>query len=217
MKELKVVVDQRERASHLPEHLHEHQLNVVMQTLPIGDYLISDRVCIERKTVSDFESSIISGRLFDQAERLKQHYQSPIIILEGDSELFRLHRRVIIGTIATLYIDYGIEVLLSGSQEETAEIISSLAKHEQDGHKREPSAKGGLRAYTTSQYQEYMVANLPGVGMVLARSLLKHFGSLKGLANATPEDLMKIEKIGKKKAERIFETLNERYSGESVD
>lgn len=216
MKELKVIVDHRERASHLPEHLREQQLGVEMQTLQIGDYIISDRVCIERKTVSDFESSIISGRLFDQAERLKLHYQNPIIILEGEAELFRLHRRVIIGTIATLYIDYGIEVLLSGSQEETAEIISSLAKHEQDGHKREPSAKGGARAYTNSQYQEYMVANLPGVGMVLARALLKHFGSLKGLSNATPEQLMEIEKIGKKKAERIHETLNGKYSEESV-
>ncbi|HUC38841.1 MAG TPA: ERCC4 domain-containing protein [Candidatus Acidoferrum sp.] len=217
MRELRVIVDERERNKELMEGLELNGVEIDQRTIEVGDYVISDRVCIERKTVSDFESSLMSGRLLDQVERLKENYKLPIIILEGSRETFRLGRNVIIGALVALYIDNGIEVILSEDASETSRIIASIARHEQLENKREPALKGGRRARTMSHFQEYMIGNLPGIGPKLARALLSHFKSVKNIANADTKELMKVEKIGKKKAQAIHNTLNGVYILESVE
>lgn len=211
MDRFKVVADQRERNLELLEGLEKNRIDVTVKTLHVGDFVISDRVCVERKTIFDFESSVISGRLFDQIKRMKEHYAFPILIIEGDADDFRMKSKVINGTIASLYIDYGIVAMVSRGPETTAELIASIAKHEQDGTTREPSLKGGMRAHSHEQYQEYVIGNLPGVGAKLARALLKRFGSIREIADAEVEELMKVEKIGRIKAQRIRETMNKRY------
>ena len=211
VKELKIIVDQRERNTELTDRIEASGVLIDVKTLPIGDYIISERVCIERKTVSDFENSIISGRLFDQITRMKETYKSPILLIEGDQDTFRLKHKVINGAIAAIFVDYGIQIVFSLNEEMTADIIESIARHEKEGRVRGPSPKGAARAYTQEQFQEYMVGNLPGVGEKISKTLLKHFGNIKNLANASVEELMQVDKIGKKKAERIYGTLNGRY------
>lgn len=218
MKEtLRVIVDGRERNQELRDALEANGIEIDERTVHVGDYVISDRVCVERKTVPDFEGSLMNGRLLDQVKRLKENYKLPIILVEGDPDEYRLGKNVIIGAMVALYVDNGIEVMMSGSPKETSDIITTIAKHEQNGNLREPSMKGGRRAYTVSDYQEYIVANLPGIGPKLARSLLKRFKSIRRLANADVKALMKVEKIGRKKAEAVHRTLNEVYVEDSVE
>ena len=45
----------------------------------------------------------------------------------------------------------------------------------------------------------------------MARSLLKHFKSVKRIANADVKELMEVEKIGKKKATQIHGVINSEY------
>ncbi len=211
-KAIKVIVDNRERNQELIGTMEANGIDMEFKTVHVGDYVISDRVCIERKTIYDFESSIINGRLFDQIKRLKENYEFPILILEGDSDYFRLKNNVINGAIASLYIDYGIDIIHTYDAGNTADIIASIARHEQEKSLREPTLKGGARAYTKGQFQEYVIGNLPGVGPKLAKALLSHFKSIKNIANADESELMKIEKIGKKKAAIIHDTLNGSYN-----
>ncbi len=211
MNELRVIMDDRERNSALITGLEENGVCVEKKTIHVGDYIISDRVCIERKTVSDFESSLMNGRLLDQIKRLKENYSLPIIIIEGGRDDFRLGRNVIIGALVAIYVDYGIEAILSDNAEDTSNIITSIAKHEQLENNREPTLKGGRKAYSTANFQEYIIGNLPGIGPKLAKSLLKHFKSIKRIANANVKQLMKVEKIGKKKAEQIHDVINGEY------
>ncbi len=212
MQELRLIVDQRERNTELLESLEQMGFAIDLRTIPVGDYVVSDRICVERKTVSDFEGSIINGRLFDQLGRLREAYEFPILVLEGDRETFRLKHSVINGAIVAIYVDFGMPVMFSQGPENTAEIITAIARREQDGKKRLPSLKGGARAHSNEQFQELIVGNLPGIGPKLAKSLLKHFGSVKAIADADPGELIDVEKIGKKKAALIHKTLNHRYS-----
>lgn len=206
-----VIVDSRERNPELLEALESKGITIDRRMINVGDFVLSDRVCVERKTVSDFESSIINGRLFDQISRLREHYQFPMLIIEGDSADFRLGSMVMSGTIASLYIDHGIVALALRSATETAEIMACIAKREQCNTSREPSAKGGAKAYTTEQLQKRIIGNLPGVGPKIAEMLLEHFGSVKSISNASKDELMKVDKIGKKKAERIHSIVNDNY------
>lgn len=209
---MKIIIDQRERNPDIINCLEKTGIDIERKTLPVGDYVVSNRICIERKTISDFESSLINGRLFDQIERLKQAYEFPIVLIEGNIEEFRLGLKQIIGAIISIYINYKIEVIFCFTNFETAEVIANIIKKEQENKDNEPSLKGSFKAHSDNQIQEYIVGNLPGIGPKLAKKLLIKFKNIKNLANADVDELTKIDKIGKIKAKKIHEIINKNYA-----
>lgn len=212
MSDIKVIVDSRERSQELIDRLEELGCSLVIETLDTGDYLLSDRIAAERKTVLDFENSIVDGRLFDQLDRMKRAFESPVLIIEGSRRDFKLDKNVILGAIASVYTDFNIPVIRTAGPKGSADIIARIANREQNGKVRAPSPKGGLRAKSHEEFQENIIGNMPGVGTRLSKALLKRFGSVRGVANATVEELMEVEKIGKKKALQIHKTLNFSYN-----
>ncbi|MDE1860892.1 MAG: hypothetical protein KGH72_04225 [Candidatus Micrarchaeota archaeon] len=213
MADLKMVVDNRERNISIIEELSVKGVNLTFAQLDVGDYIISDRICIERKTVSDFESSIINNRLFDQAERLHRSYEKPMLILEGDESEARLGNNVLIGAMLRLYTDFNIQIIRSRSAEETADILSHFATMEQEGEKRDLRIVGLKRAYSNAEWQMLVLSTIPGIGPKLALNLISHFKTIKSIASASEEELAKVDKIGAKKAKRIYEVLNGEFEG----
>lgn len=82
----RVIVDSREftELSSLPFLLHLNKIKVVPMTLNVGDYIITDRICVERKTVSDLVQSFSNGRLFEQCANMFKFYECPVLLLEFD-------------------------------------------------------------------------------------------------------------------------------------
>ena len=64
---------------------------------------------------------------------------------------------------------------------------------------------------TLKQQHEYVVSALPGMGPVLARTLLMDFKKIKNIVNASAEELQKVEKIGPAKANQIKRVVEEEY------
>ncbi|MDE1845970.1 MAG: hypothetical protein KGH53_01670 [Candidatus Micrarchaeota archaeon] len=205
----KVIVDNRERNLEIIEGLENNGMALSFAQLPVGDYILSDRICVERKTSSDLEGSVMSGRLFEQLDRLRSSFEKPMLVIEGNG--FRLGSSVILGTALKIYIEYGIPILWSESAMETADILSAISKREQEHKSHEPRMQGLKKAYTEDQWQLLILSSIPGVGTKLAKNLLEHFKSIKNIVMADTEELTKIEKIGKKKAQRIYEILNSEY------
>jgi ERCC4-type nuclease len=208
---LKIIVDNRERNMDIMDSLSVSGVDLNFAQLPVGDYIISDRICVERKTISDFESSIMDGRLFEQVGRLHESFGKPILIIEGDEAQHRLGDNVILGTILKLYIDYNIQVIASHGPQHTAAILSKVAQREQAAEKREPRLTGLKKAYTTYEWQTLILGSIPGIGPKLAHKMLVHFKTIKGVASADAKELMKVDKIGKKKAEHICSILNAEF------
>ena len=208
MEGIKVIIDNRERNPDIIESLENFNVNLEFATVPVGDYIVSDRICIERKTYSDFASSIMNSRIFEQADRLKKSFEKPMLLIENDGEGFRLSKNVIIGAIMKMYTEYGLQVLFSESPEESALMISKIAEREQEGKKHEPRLVGLKKAYTDYEWQLLILSSIPGVGTKIAKDMLAEFGSIRLVANADVKDLMKVDKIGKKKAQRIYDVLN---------
>jgi len=53
------------------DRLRGHEkVSLVIERLPLGDYLIDEVLLIERKTLPDLAAPIKDGRLFGQAHRL---------------------------------------------------------------------------------------------------------------------------------------------------
>jgi Fanconi anemia group M protein len=56
-----------------------------------------------------------------------------------------------------------------------------------------------------------MVENLPDVGTAIAMAILNQFGTLKRVINATKEELVAVDGIGEKRAEKILRFLEKTY------
>lgn len=209
--DLRIIADLRERNNELFKELENNGIVIEYAAIPVGDYILSDRLCIERKTINDFQSSIINGRLFEQIGSLKNTYELPLIILEGSIEEFYMSKESINGAICSIFLRERMQIIRSSGPIETAQIISTLTRQEQIIELRMPSIKGGRRAYTKKQAMEYVIGNIPGIGPKLSIALLTHFKNIKNIANANLDELIKIDKIGRKKAEYIKSVLNDYY------
>ena len=208
MQPLSIIVDNRERNNALIEGLLGMDIRLSFLQLPVGDYIISDRMCVERKTARDFELSIIDARLFEQAERLGKSFLKPILILEGESDEPLLKRNAVLGAVSRLYADYNILVMPSRDAEETAYLLSRLADMEQRSEGREPRLVGRKKAYSFYQNQSIVLCSIPGIGPKLSLLLLRRFGSIKEIANASIEELAGVDKVGPKKARSIHNIFN---------
>ena len=61
---VRIVVDERERNSNIPDLLKEAGAAIDFAQLRVGDYVVSAETAVERKTIRDLISSIYDGRLF---------------------------------------------------------------------------------------------------------------------------------------------------------
>ncbi|MGQ4833015.1 MAG: DEAD/DEAH box helicase [Candidatus Asgardarchaeia archaeon] len=207
--QIEIIVDSREFSSEVVRYLSDYNCRITIKRLPVGDYIISDNVVIERKTSSDFVDSIIDRRLFNQVKDLKV-YKTPILLIEG-TNLFS-HRNVnpnaIRAALISLAIDFNIPIIWSSSPKESADIIFTAARREQIEHKRTPTIRAASKPILDDEILEFIVAGIPGVDLSRARQLLSHFKTLKSLFNADIDKLKRVPGIGEKLAERIFRLAN---------
>jgi len=209
-----ILVDEREKESPVPSRLKDLKVQIAYKQLSVGDYVVSRRVCVERKTVQDFVSSIFDGRLFDQAARLKDAYELPLIIIEGGlSEAAALtgNPRVIWGAVASLITSFKLSLLTSKDPFETAELLRSLALKEQAVKGMGPISRRKPSLETMEDWQLYVAQSLPGVGRVLADKLLSRFKTVRALFTAKEHELEAV--VGPAKARRIIDLLNAPYDG----
>ncbi|MBN1323159.1 MAG: DEAD/DEAH box helicase [Methanotrichaceae archaeon] len=209
-----VLVDPRER--DVARELEALGVEVRLLTLEVGDYVASERLGIERKTAQDFVACIVDPDrgLFRQVGDLSRSFEKPLLILEG-SDLYtrQIHPNAIRGALASIAIDFGVPVLPTADIHETAALIALLARREQASGGREVKPHGKKTARTLVEQQEYLLTAIPSVGPSVARNLLRHFGSLEKVMTATYDELMEVEKVGPKIAERIRELVGGEYKG----
>jgi Fanconi anemia group M protein len=211
-----IVVDQRELDSTIARDLSTREgVRTRLETLEVGDYVLSDRVAVERKSVDDFLDTLVGEdrSLFEQARALSRHYARPVVIVEGD-DLYgarNIHPGAIRGALASLAVDYGMSVLRTEDEDDTAEMLSVVARREQERRDRSVSVHGKKSAKTLPEQQEYVVSAIADIGPVTARSLLSAFGSVEGVMTARQEDLLEVDGVGEVTAERVREVVGSDY------
>ena len=205
-KPIKIVVDNREKI--VSRYLFD-KAELEFKNLENGDYILSDRVIVERKTTEDFESSIIDKRLFKQLKDLKK-YERPILIIEGDN-YFRLSEKIVNGAVISIMLDFNIPVMFSKDAEETANILVKMAEREQLKNKRTMAIRTGKKPMSLKERQRFIVESFPDVGALTAENLLMKFGTIENIVNASEDELMEVEGVGKITAKKIKAVLTEKY------
>jgi Fanconi anemia group M protein len=208
-----IFVDNRE--NELAEILHAKGCRINLGQLKAGDFILSEDVGCERKAIEDFVTSLLDGRLFEQAKNLKESFAKPVIILEGDYNLLFAVRNVspsaIMGALASLVLDWGIPLIVTKNKEETADLLITIAKREQLDKNKKVSIRGSHKPQLLPEMQQYFIEGLPQIGPEAAKALLKHFGNPKNMVVAEKDELKKVEGIGDKKAELIRKLLDTEF------
>ncbi|MCX6798711.1 MAG: DEAD/DEAH box helicase [Candidatus Diapherotrites archaeon] len=210
-----VYADAREESSTVLELLREMGCEVIVRQLGVGDYIPGKDIAVERKTVQDFLSSIVDGRLGQQLVNMAESYERPLVLLEGSlDDLFNsrnIHRNAIVGMLTSIALNYRVPVLFTASPRESAQFIYVIAKREQLGKGTDVRLRLGRKGLTIAEQQRFIVESLPMVGPQTARSLLLHFGSVKALVGAGEKELQEVDKLGKKKAKAIKSVFESKY------
>jgi len=127
----------KELISNIPSF---KELEVIVETLPLGDIIISDKtsekLIIERKSVTDLLSSIKDGRYEEQSYRLNglnHHNHNIIYLIEGDinkANRFKdskIEKLTLYSAIFSLNYYKGFSVLRTFNIEETGIYICNTA------------------------------------------------------------------------------------------
>ena len=216
--EIVVYVDSRERESGVSRILEELGCKVVEKQLETGDYIPGKEIVVERKSVSDFLSSLVDGRLSKQLLNMAESYERPAVVLEGNrNELFNsrnIHRNAVIGMLTSIALNYQVPILFTDSPRETAQYIYVIAKREQQGKGTDVRLRLGRKGLSLEEQQRFVVESLPLVGPQMAKRLLGKFGSVKGIVNAQSKELQELDNMGQKKAKLVRKVLLSKYEGE---
>lgn len=213
MNKVLIFIDNREINSGIVDYFGQYDCEIQPKMLLCGDFLLSDRVVVERKTVSDFIQSITDKRLFQQLNLMKENFERPILIIEGEESLYGvLQPNVIRGALAAITIDLSIPIIWTRDVADTAGIVYWIARREQILEKREIVLRNKRVPKSNKEKQEYFISSLPDVSVVRAKALLKHFKSPRNIFDASEKELTGVKGIGKGIAKKIKKVIEKDYS-----
>ncbi len=192
------------------------QLGWEQRALDSADYWFFDcnykKVGIERKEVSDFMASL-GDRLASQLERMLDHYDIVILLLEGNWRQVDTSNKLISGhgisyntwSMAWNFIrsqqHKGVTLELTTSMGHTIQRVNELyAWYQRSNH------TGGMSHKTF--VDDRIMAFPRGCRGKTAELVLAMFKSLVAVGNADVEDLLNVSGVGQKKAESIYDHFN---------
>jgi ERCC4-type nuclease len=200
-----LLYDHREERSRIPRLLVREGVPVEAASLPVGDFIVSDRVVVERKTGSDLAASVKSRRLFEQVERLRDAY--PVVVLVVEGEPVHMSEASWMGALARV-VAAGVALVRTEDAGETADWLARLYRLERKGPSELRGRPRARRDVGDAGIAEDVLGALPGISSVGARRLLDHFGSLSAVFGAGEAELLEVRGIGPIRARtlaRVFE------------
>lgn len=226
----RVVVDVREFRSSLPSLLHGRSMVVVPCMLTVGDYVLSPHICVERKSVRDLISSFKTGRLFNQAETMLQHYKHPMLLIEFDQhKSFTLdpfadhhhsaatvsaaaHPSDLQSKLVLLTLAFPrLKVIWSSSPYQTAEIFDELKKQQEEPDPIR-AVQVGLVAgedpadQSFNQTPQDMLRCVPGITAKNMARITLEAGDLVEVSNLAEAELD--EMVGKEAGRQVHRFFN---------
>ena len=205
-KDIEIIVDSREKKKQ-QNLLRNQGLEFTVKALPCGDYaaLCDDgKVTIERKAISDFLQSLLSGRLEDQLKRLA-HEPVPILLVTGSfKEVQKFYKKSKIteehvhGAIASAVVRFGLRsvIWIQDGYADATKILKKIAEGKLDQIK-------DRRIKRTENPQREVVKLLLNVPTDVAQNLLDRFATVRCIINANDEELLKVPGIGSSRLQRI--------------
>lgn len=206
---MRVIVDDREKASEVPYELEKFGVNINYEHLEVGDYIPLPELVVERKSLRDLVKSIYDGRLFTQCSEMIKHYERALMIVEYDRLLDEVidNPLIVYGALISIILEFNISIINSYSTRDTALILFSLANRK--GKESKPMLKKIKKSNSIKNQQLTLIASLPTIGGKLAEKLLDKFGSPYAIMNANTNELANV--IGYARAKKVRNIIDTIY------
>lgn len=210
---MKLFVDNRE-PKEIMTILNFRLKNIEITSLDLGDYIIkndNDEIIMifERKNLSDLVSSIKDGRYTEQSFRLSQfpidnHYIFYIIegnIMNYCNKVPETTQKMIFSSILSLSYKKGFSLLHTSGFVETAEFLIRFTEKLKTEHSIIDKTSENLQILNNLCYSntikiskksnitrdnigEIMLAQIPGLSITVAQTIMAHYKTIKNLINA---------------------------------
>jgi ERCC4-type nuclease len=202
-----IIADVHEKNSLIIAELYSNkQIRLEVRPLKIGDYIIGEAV-IERKTISDFITSMVNKRLIQQLRQMKK-YKKQILIIEGDiNEVYGEETpfaKATRGFILSIITNHSTPIIFTKDSEDTGKYLITLAK-QQIKNKSIPSFHTRIPK-TVQEQKRYVLESFPNIGPRKSEQLIDKFKTLKNTINADEEELKEILKSKTKDFKELIES-----------
>lgn len=218
-------IDDREPTQiigHLQKLIGADQVQV--QRIGSGDYVIGDKIAIERKELWDVLGSVYDGRYWKQVKVLCDTYEKPFVIVEGDiksaTHPLKMDKRVLsVGLsdgdknmlrstqIATT-LGWHIPIFRTLDYEDTALCIAEIYERVEGKKKGEKPPPAVKKALTPKEIRENMLCCIQGVGPKTSKKILDRFSFMdlcEWKSDYPSLDLIKL--VGLDKAKLLVEVF----------
>lgn len=233
--EFRIIVDVREFRSPLPNLLYRVGAKVIPCMLTIGDYVLTPKICIERKAIPDLISSFKSGRLFNQCEQMFRHYEIPVLLIEFDEsksfsfDPFQESKRPntnfqkglvqhdIQSKLVMLLVSFPkLKIVWSSSPYETAQIFLELKSGQDPPNVSEAINKGLHINELPSLINEDaidLIQTIPGITNLNYFKVINSVRDINELVHLTKPAF--IELIGEENGNKAYNFINQSIKGKS--
>nr|XP_033807507.1 Fanconi anemia group M protein isoform X2 [Geotrypetes seraphini] len=184
----------------------KHAVKVEVCSLGDCDYIVSNRLAVERRSQLEFANSTNRNKLTERIQHLQSMFERICVVVEKDkvkagdtSRIF--HRTKYYDSMLSSMISAGIRILFSSGQEDTASLLKELAltEHRKNAGILVPTEVTGHKREVLQFY-----LSIPHVSYVTALTLCHHFDSIKQMTNSSVNEISTRAQVSHKKAEEIY-------------
>lgn len=197
-------------------------INAVKHANKDGDLILvlnnKEKLYIERKSISDFASSYISGHIQDQALRLS-NYQFRVCIVHGNitdlkrvKVLSRINQNSINKMASTLMMVYRLPIFFVDDEKQYLSLSLTIGDAVYKNMDKMLDDSNPMIKRNTSPALSIMRSG-NNIGITTAVTLLKEFGSPKNILYASREDLLDVKGVGDSMVKNILE-LRRAFEGD---
>ncbi|NXN42094.1 FANCM protein, partial [Rhinoptilus africanus] len=187
-----------------------HGVKVQVCSLSSSDYIVSNRMAVERKFLSELLNSVNRNKVTQRLQRLQSMFERICVIVEkdriksGETTRFFQRTQYYDGVLSAL-VQAGVRILFSSCQEETAGLLKDLALVEQRKNAaiRVPTEVEGHKRAMLNFY-----LSIPNISYLAALNMCHHFDSMKKMVNSSPRDIAVGGQVSQQKAEEIYRYLH---------
>ncbi len=193
-----LIVDERERRE-IRDLLLQSSINIRIETLDLGDYLISKDIVIERKRGDDLASSLCDTRFFSQLSNIAANYKTPILLLENFPRMFtrNIYEASLYGALLYTCFKLGIRILPSHDAAHTVQILSQLVERYQTSLEQAPKILRMEKTRVDRSAQLFFLQGLLDVSEKKSATLLNHFETPWSVLTALRETQIEYTSGGK--------------------
>ncbi|KAL2304147.1 hypothetical protein Nmel_009442 [Mimus melanotis] len=182
-----------------------HGLRVQICPLGSSDYIVSNRLAVDRLLQSELQSPGNRNRLSQRLQRLQGIFDRICVIVEtdrvrpGETSRFFQRTQYYDGVLSAL-VQAGIKILFSSCQEESAALLKELAvlEHRKDAAIQVPTEPEGHGRDILSFY-----LSVPNLSYGAALNLCHSFGSIAAVANSSVPALAAGARLSRSQAEEL--------------